>query len=122
MIIGEFTLSLSYSLLVSLASIGHSTRKDPDGQMDLSDKKGENKIPGPRLPADSIASTGQSTWQDFDGEIGSSGKKGQNKMSDLPPTLPIDLAEKIKGMYRLLDLISESRSNGCGNEPFPDSL
>jgi hypothetical protein len=30
----------------------------------------------------------------------------------------MDLAEKIKGMYRLLDLISESGSNGCGNEPF----
>ena len=29
------------------------------------------------------------------------------------PTL-IDLAEKIKGMYRLLDLIEESGSNGCG--------
>jgi len=34
----------------------------------------------------------------------------------------MDLAEKIRGMYRLLDLISESGSNGCGNEPFPDSL
>lgn len=122
MIIGEYTLSLSDSLLVSLASIGHSTRQDPDGQMDLSDKKGENEIPGPRLPADSTASTGQSPWQDFDGQMSSSGKKGQNKIPDLPPTLPMDLAEKIKGMYRLLDLISESRSNGCGNEPFPDTL
>jgi hypothetical protein len=53
----------------------------------------------------------------------SSGKRGQNKILDRPHlTLPIDLAEKIKGMYRLLDLISESGSNGCGNEPFPDSL
>jgi hypothetical protein len=34
----------------------------------------------------------------------------------------MDLAEKINGMYRLLDLISESGSNGCGNELFPDSL
>ena len=30
----------------------------------------------------------------------------------------MDLAEMIKGMYRLLDLISESGSNGCGNETF----
>jgi hypothetical protein len=122
MIIREFALSSSYSLLVSLASIGHSTRQDSDGQMDVSDKKGESKMPGPRLPADSTASTGQSTWQDFDGQMHSSGKKGQNKIPDLPPTLPMDLAEKIKGMYRLLDLINESKSNGCGNEPFPDSL
>ena len=28
--------------------------------------------------------------------------------------LSMDLAEEIKGMYRLLDLISESGSNGCG--------
>jgi hypothetical protein len=34
----------------------------------------------------------------------------------------MDLAEEIKGMYRLLDLISESGSNGCGNEHFPDTL
>jgi len=27
--------------------------------------------------------------------------------------LPMDLAEDVKGMYRLLDLISESGSNGC---------
>ena len=32
----------------------------------------------------------------------------------------MDLAEEIKGMYRLLDLISESGSNGCGNKHFPD--
>ena len=30
--------------------------------------------------------------------------------------LPMDLADKVKGMYRLLDLVSESGSNGCGNE------
>jgi hypothetical protein len=53
----------------------------------------------------------------------SSGKEGQNIIPDPPRLiLPMDLAEKIKGMYRLLDLISESGSNGCGNEPFPDSL
>jgi hypothetical protein len=92
--------------------------------MDSSRKKGENKIPGPPpFPVDSAASTGQSTRQDSDGQMDSSGKKGQNKIPDPPSlTLPRDLAEKIKGMYRLLDLISESGSNGCGNEPFPDSL
>jgi hypothetical protein len=44
----------------------------------------------------------------------SSGKKGQKKSTDRSHlTLPMDLAEQIKGMYRLLDLISESGSNGC---------
>ena len=53
----------------------------------------------------------------------SSGKKGKNKIPN-PPLLthPMDLAENIKGMYRLLDLINESGSNGCGDERFPDSL
>lgn len=64
-----------------------------------------------------------STRQDSDNQVDTSGKKGHNKMPDPPPlTLPMDLAENIKGMYRLLDLISESGSNGCGNMPFPDSL
>jgi hypothetical protein len=39
-----------------------------------------------------------------------------------PPPPSMDLAQEIKGMYRLLDLISESGSNGCGNEHFPDAL
>jgi hypothetical protein len=119
-------LSPSYSLLASLASNGQSTRQDSYGQMDLSGKEGENKISGPPpppLPLDSAASNGQSTRQDFDGQMDSSGMKRQNKTPDLPHlTLPMDLAEKIKGMYRLLDLISESGSNGCGNYPFPVSL
>jgi len=72
---------------------------------------------------DSAAFNGQSTRQDFDGELNSFGKKGQTKIPDPAPlALPIDLVEKIQGMYRLLDLISESGSNGCGNEPFPDLL
>ena len=29
---------------------------------------------------------------------------------------PVDLADEIKGMYRLMDLISESGSNGHGKE------
>ena len=53
----------------------------------------------------------------------SSGKRGQNKIPDPQPlTLSMDLAENIKGMYRLLDLISESGSNGCGNKLFLDLL
>src|SRR6267154_2679408 len=99
--------------------------------MDFFGKKGENKIPGPPppppLPLDSAASNGQSTRQDFrvDSQMDSSGKKGQNNILPVDRrhlTLPMDLAEKIKGLYRLLDLINESGSNGCGNEPFPDSL
>ena len=51
------------------------------------------------------------------------GKKKQNKLSGPRHlTHPVDLAEKIKGMHRLLDLISESGSNGCGNDSFSDSL
>ena len=34
----------------------------------------------------------------------------------------MDLVEKIKGMYRLLDLVNESGSNGCGNQLFSYSL
>jgi hypothetical protein len=126
-IIRESTPSSSNSLLAPLASNSQSTQQDSDGQTDSSGKKGEDKIPGPPLPplpVDSVASNGQSTQQD-DGQMDSSGKKGQSKIPDLPRrslTQPMDLAEKIKGMYRLLDLISESGSNGCGNEPFLDSL
>jgi hypothetical protein len=48
------------------------------------------------------------------------GKEGRDNKS--PPPLPMDLAENIKGMYRLLDLISESGSNGCGNDHFLDAI
>ena len=39
------------------------------------------------------------------------------KDSDNPVRAPVDLADEVKGMYRLLDLISESGSNGYGKEP-----
>lgn len=35
---------------------------------------------------------------------------------DLEP-IPVDLADEVEGMYRLMDLISESGSNGCGMDP-----
>jgi hypothetical protein len=126
-IIRNFTPNSSNSLLAPLASNSQSTQQDSNGQTDSSGK-GEDKIPGPPpppLPVDLAASNGQSTQQDFDGQMDSSGKKGQRKIPDLPrrsQTRPMDLAENIKGMYRLLDLISESGSNGCGNKPFLDSL
>lgn len=95
-------------------SNGQSTRQDSDDQKDFPGKKEEIKVPGPPLPLDSAASNGEFTRQDFDGQMGSSGKKGKNKIPDPPRlTLPMDLAEKIKGMYRLLDLVSEFGSNGC---------
>ncbi len=31
--------------------------------------------------------------------------------------IPVDLADDVEGMYRLMDLISESGSNGYGKEP-----
>jgi hypothetical protein len=34
----------------------------------------------------------------------------------------MDLAEEFKGTYRLLDLVSESGSNGYGNEHSQDAL
>ena len=40
----------------------------------------------------------------------------------VPRPLAMDLAEEIRGMYRLLDLVSESGSNGCGNEHSQDAL
>ena len=33
-------------------------------------------------------------------------------------TIPGDLADEVEGMYRLMDLISESGSNGYGKDPF----
>lgn len=59
--------------------------------------------------------------------IGIDGKKSNALGKDppknrAPPSLSLDLAKEIKGMYRLLDLINEAGSNGCGNEHFPDAL
>ena len=36
---------------------------------------------------------------------------------DVEP-IPIDLADEVEGMYRLMDLISESGSHGYGKRPF----
>lgn len=33
-------------------------------------------------------------------------------------SIPVDLADEVEGMYRLMDLISESGSHGYGKEPF----
>jgi hypothetical protein len=38
----------------------------------------------------------------------------------LPPVQSIDPVEKVKGMYRLLDLIGESGSNGYGTAHYVD--
>jgi hypothetical protein len=38
------------------------------------------------------------------------------KGDDLAPS-SVDLADEVEGMYRLMDLISESGSNGCGMDP-----
>jgi hypothetical protein len=38
---------------------------------------------------------------------------------DNPTPTPVDLADEVKGMYRLLDLISESGSNGYGKDSDP---
>ena len=35
---------------------------------------------------------------------------------------PLDLADEVKGMYRLMDLISESGSNGYGGDPSGTAL
>ncbi len=51
--------------------------------------------------------------RDPGGQVDSARKNVQN--SKIPP---LDLTENITGMYRLLDLISESGSNGCGNDFF----
>jgi hypothetical protein len=67
-----------------------------------------------------LASNDQSNRQDSDGQTDSAGKEAQDNEipPPPPPPFPMDLAEKVKGMYRLLDLISESGSNGCGDEHF----
>ena len=41
----------------------------------------------------------------------------QKNDDDLGP-VPADLADEVEGMYRLMDLVSESGSNGYGKEPF----
>ena len=41
----------------------------------------------------------------------------QKNDDDLAP-IPVDLADEVEGMYRLMDLISESGSNGYGKEHF----
>jgi hypothetical protein len=52
--------------------------------------------------------------------VDSAGKELHNNRVSWP--LSMDLAKEINGMYRLLDLTSESGSNGCGNEHFQDAL
>jgi hypothetical protein len=49
------------------------------------------------------------------------GTNSQNNRAP-PPHPNGDLAKEIKGIYRLLDLISESGSNGCGNEHLGNAL
>ena len=39
------------------------------------------------------------------------------KHSDKSTSTSVDLANEVKGMYRLLDLISESGCNGYGKNP-----
>ena len=52
-----------------------------------------------------------------------SNARGKDPPNNRAPLLPcMDLAEEVTGMYRLLDLISESGSNGCGNKHCPDAL
>lgn len=43
-----------------------------------------------------------------------------SRSNRVPPSPSMDLVEEVKDMYRLLDLVSESGSNGCGNEHFRD--
>ncbi len=45
------------------------------------------------------------------------GDRNRVKNNDNPVPSPVDLAHEVKGMYRLLDLISESWSNGYGRGP-----
>jgi hypothetical protein len=49
------------------------------------------------------------------GNVGDAGDKGKRN-GEAPGPFPLDLVEAINGMHRLLDLISETGSNGCGAE------
>ena len=40
--------------------------------------------------------------------------KAQSQYLQPPPAIRVDLAEKVNGMYRLLDVVAESGSNGHG--------
>lgn len=46
------------------------------------------------------------------------GVDAHNNRAKSRPSLSMDLVEDIKGMYRLLDLISESGSNNCRKRTF----
>jgi hypothetical protein len=47
--------------------------------------------------------------------LGDACDKGKHK-AQAPEPFSLDLVEAINGMHRLLDLISETGSNGCGEE------
>jgi hypothetical protein len=64
----------------------------------------------PWTPSVPLGANGQTYRQNLGGQVDSAGKNVKN--SKFPPSLAIDLAENIKGMYRLLDLIGEPGSNG----------
>ena len=52
-------------------------------------------------------------------EENASSQHGNNLQSiRVPPPLSMDLAEEIKGLYRLLDVISEYGGHGYGNGRF----
>jgi hypothetical protein len=67
-----------------------------------------------------VVFNGQYNRQNPGSQVDSAGKNVPNV--EIPPPLSMGLVENIKGMYRLLDLISESGCNGCGNEPFWGAL
>ncbi|KAI9455179.1 hypothetical protein BJY52DRAFT_1224795, partial [Lactarius psammicola] len=56
------------------------------------------------------APSGSDVKQDL-GMLGAS--QIQDKDDDDLASIPVDLADEVEGMYRLMDLISESGSNGC---------
>ncbi|KAH9991344.1 hypothetical protein BJV77DRAFT_1068323 [Russula vinacea] len=85
----------------------------PDRNIDMKQSIAPENEVDPWRPNIPLIANGQSQTyrQDHGGQVDSAGKNVQN--SEVPPAPVIDLAENIKGMYRLLDLISESGSNGC---------
>ena len=60
----------------------------------------------------------QTYRQDLGGQLEEDSAEKIIQNSGAPPPLAMDLVENIKDMYRLLDLISESGSNGCGSDLF----
>jgi|SRR6266404_6530016 len=90
-------------------------RRPTDG-CSIADPHATPQAPGADVGQDfGIRGTYHAQGSDEHSNVDQSRMKTRN--DDSPAPTPVDLADKVKGMYRLLDLVSESGSNGYGKGP-----